>query len=48
MSKRLCNEKNLDKKLDKYVELVKDPQYVCKKCGRAAHKAKHVCKPHEM
>lgn len=25
--------------------LVKDPRYVCTKCGRAAHSNEHLCRP---
>ncbi len=33
------------KDLDTYRELVLDPRYVCRKCGRVAHKKKWLCKP---
>lgn len=28
-----------------YRELVKDPRYICRLCGRAAHDAKNLCRP---
>ena len=31
--------------LDQMKTLVKDPNYICKKCGRAANKAENLCEP---
>ena len=28
-----------------YKELIKNPRYMCKKCGRSAAKTKNLCKP---
>jgi len=28
--------------------LVADPKFVCRKCGRAAHRAQNLCKPLKM
>ncbi len=30
---------------DKIQELVRDPQFVCFNCGRAAHSDKNLCNP---
>ncbi|WP_176720463.1 hypothetical protein [Desulfuribacillus stibiiarsenatis] len=42
---KLCKDDCLKKCFDDYVELIKEPKYVCKKCGRTAHKEKNLCKP---
>jgi hypothetical protein len=38
-----CCPCNLD--LPKIKSLVKDPQYICKACGRVANKARNLCQP---
>lgn len=45
--KRLCKwkEDNISKKLDKFISIVSDPQFLCKKCGRVADKKKWLHKP---
>ncbi len=30
---------------DRYAHLVKDPQYVCKSCGRVASGRENLCEP---
>jgi hypothetical protein len=48
MSKKLCKlvkEDYLDDNFKAYVKYVKKPQYVCKKCGRAAEDKDMLCKP---
>jgi len=32
-------------KVEEYKKLLRDARYMCKKCGRAAAKAKCLCKP---
>ncbi|MBF0217364.1 MAG: hypothetical protein HQL30_10275 [Candidatus Omnitrophica bacterium] len=47
-SKTLCEiakKTNIKKKIENYAELVKDPGYVCVKCGRAAADKGNLCKP---
>lgn len=47
----LCYMENmgiLTKYLSQYKQLVKDPQYVCKKCGRAAKSKLNLCKPDKL
>ena len=34
--------------LDSMRKLVRDAQYICRKCGRAAHDAANLCKPVEL
>lgn len=43
--KRLCDWKKsqIIDKLDKYRELVLDPRFVCKDCGRVANQKKSLC-----
>jgi hypothetical protein len=50
MAKNLCKwgKKDLEKNLDEYTEIVKDPRFVCMKCGRVANKKKLLCKPKEL
>ena len=31
--------------LEEMKTLVKDPQFICKKCGRVAHSADNLCEP---
>jgi hypothetical protein len=31
--------------LDEMKTLIRDPHYICKKCGRAANKADNLCEP---
>ena len=42
--KYLCKwkEDDISKKFDKYITIVSDPNYVCKKCGRVAGTEKKV------
>ena len=32
----------------RYKALLRDARYMCRKCGRAAGKAKNLCKPTEL
>ena len=41
MADTLCKEKDAKK----LARRARDPQFVCKKCGRVAHKEKWLCKP---
>jgi len=46
--KHLCYLNNLEFQKnysEDYKELVKNPQFFCENCGRAAAKEKNVCKP---
>ena len=45
--KRLCKweEDDISKKFDKFITIVSDPKFVCKKCGRVADKKKWLHKP---
>jgi hypothetical protein len=45
--KSMCDMKKdtLKRYFDRYLELVKNPEYACKKCGRVASEEKWVCKP---
>ena len=46
--KHLCLLKNIGfvkRNLEEYKALVRDPEYVCRKCGRAAARKKNLCKP---
>jgi len=46
MTKPLCElKKSLKRDLATYVELVRNPTHVCKKCGRAANDKRLLCKP---
>lgn len=46
-AKILCKWKSEDitKKLAKYSDIVRNPQFVCTKCGRVADKKKWLHKP---
>ncbi len=43
----LCKWKSeeIEKKLKKYCKCVKNPHYVCCKCGRVANDRELLCKP---
>lgn len=45
--KRLCkwNEDDIDKKFEKFRDIVRNPKFVCKKCGRVADDMKWLHKP---
>lgn len=49
-----CHEENhlcriiLRKDLGRIKELVKDAQYFCKNCGRAAHSPDNLCNPSKV
>jgi len=43
--KHICQLKD---DLEKVKKLVKDPQYVCKNCGRAAHSEENLCSPTKL
>ncbi len=49
--KHLCLLKNIGfvkRNLEEYKTLVKDPEYVCRKCGRSAARKKNLCKPEKF
>ena len=45
--KRICKwkEDDISDNFDKFVSMVKNPKFVCKKCGRVADKKKRLHKP---
>ena len=45
-TKELCKWKqdDISKKLDKFSDIVRDPKFVCVKCGRVANKKKWLHK----
>ena len=45
--KRLCKwkEDDISEKSDKYIRIIREPKFLCKKCGRAADKKKWLHKP---
>jgi hypothetical protein len=47
MSKTLCewSKHEIAEETGELARIVCDPRYVCRKCARAAHKEKHLCKP---
>lgn len=47
MSKTLCEWKKheIAEETAALAKIVCDPRFVCRKCARAAHKDKHLCKP---
>ena len=47
MAKTLCEWKKSDiaDGLEELSKIVGDPRYICRKCARAAHQDKHLCKP---
>ncbi|MGD8706739.1 MAG: hypothetical protein PVI84_14620 [Syntrophobacterales bacterium] len=45
--KRLCKWKanDISGKFDKFTKIIREPKFVCKKCGRVADKKKWLHKP---
>jgi len=45
--KRLCKwkEDDINEKIDEFVDIIKKPKFLCKKCGRVANKKKWLHKP---
>lgn len=51
MAKTLCKrvkEDYLKENLKEYIKMVKEPKYICKKCGRVAENEEMLCKPKKM
>lgn len=50
MGKTLCDwsKGDLEKHPDKLWELVRDPQFYCRKCARVANTSKVLCKPRKL
>jgi hypothetical protein len=46
--KHLCQIKDIQEDLEKVKSLVRDPLFLCKRCGRAAKSEDHLCKPSKM
>ncbi|MBU5637772.1 hypothetical protein KOM00_13645 [Geomonas sp. Red69] len=49
-SKTLCkwDKDEIKDNLKELKKIVAEPRYVCKKCGRAAKKEEHLCKPEAL
>jgi hypothetical protein len=50
MSQTLCEWKKweIEERLDDLAEIIRDPRFICRKCARAAHRDKHLCKPRPL
>ena len=48
--KKMCkfDKKDIEKNLDTIIALVKNPKYICKKCGRVAVSKSNLCKPTKL
>ncbi len=44
-AKHLCNLAQQGIELFEYKKYVKNPKYICKKCGRVAAKEENLCEP---
>ena len=42
---KLVTKKFLEEHLEEYKEWVREPRYVCRKCGLVARREKDLCKP---
>jgi hypothetical protein len=50
-NKHLCKmvrKDYLKENLKEYAEIVKNPKYICTKCGRVSVAKKYLCKPKEL
>ena len=47
MSRTLCEwgKWEIQERVDDLARIVREPCFVCRKCARAAHQDKHLCKP---
>jgi len=48
--KTLCDldKKDIEKRLDQISRIVSEPQYICRKCARAAKRKEYLCKPQKI
>ena len=42
---KIAKKELIEDNLECYIKLVKKPEYICKRCGRAAKSEKQLCKP---
>jgi len=49
-NKSICSlsKSDIEKDFKEICEIVKDPKYICLKCGRAANQKSNLCKPEKM
>ena len=49
-AKWLCKwkEEDISKRFEEFIDIVKNPTFVCKKCGRVADNKKLLHKPSEL
>lgn len=45
---KLSDKSYPKKKFKEYAGLVKSPEFICEKCGRAAASKKNLCKPEKI
>ena len=43
--KHMCYLVNVRTSISELKKIAKDPQYICKNCGRSAKYSKHLCNP---
>ena len=50
VAKTLCDwtKKEIKKHFEEVCEIVVDPRYVCRKCGRCAHFPRFLCEPKKV
>ena len=46
--KHICQIKDIKEDLDMVKDLVRDPLFICKRCGRAAKSEDNLCKPSKL
>ena len=46
--KKLCDISKKNYTDENYIELVKNPEFVCKKCGRVSNNKKNLCSPFKI
>ena len=48
--KTLCDldKKEIEKKLPEISKIVLNPNYICRKCARAAQQKEYLCKPQKL
>jgi hypothetical protein len=48
--KTLCelDKKDIEKRIDEISKIIKNPNFICRKCARAANEKEFLCKPQKI
>jgi hypothetical protein len=48
VGQKLCKNKKKLKRAPEVYEMVRDPRFLCRKCGRAARRKKYLCRARKI